>query len=365
MSLTAPRDLDVLVVGGGQSALAVAYYLRRATLRHVLLDAAPAPGGAWQHAWNSLQLFSPASASSLPGWPIPFAQPDTYPTRDEVVAYLAAYEARYDLPVHRPVRVHAVHRDGERLRVESDVGAWRARAVVSATGTWEAPVIPRYPGQETFTGLQLHSARYREPSPFAGRRVLVVGGGNSGAQILAELSRVARTTWVTLEPPTFLPDEVDGRQLFRQATERYRAMREGRPVPPPTSLGDIVMVPPVREARDRGALQSVRPFVRFTRTGVVWPDGREEPVDAVIWCTGFRPSLGHLAPLGVVDPTGRVAVRGTRSVAEPRLWLVGYGEWTGYASATLIGVGRSARATVAEIEAALAGSREIVVGRDP
>ena len=111
------------------------------------------------------------------------------------------------------------------------------------------------------------------------------------------------------------------------------------------------------EARERGVLESAGPFERFTETGVVWPDGREEPFDAVVWCTGFRPALGHLRPLGVVGEDGQVDVErggaGTRSVAEPRLWLVGYGEWTRFASATLIGVGRGARATVEEVGGAL------------
>jgi len=113
------------------------------------------------------------------------------------------------------------------------------------------------------------------------------------------------------------------------------------------------MVPAVRAARDRGDLAAVPMFVRFTREGVVWPDGGQTPADAVIWATGFRPALDHLAPLGVLDPEGRVELRGNRSAQEPRLWLVGYGEWTGFASATLIGVGRSARAAVEEITAAL------------
>jgi putative flavoprotein involved in K+ transport len=113
------------------------------------------------------------------------------------------------------------------------------------------------------------------------------------------------------------------------------------------------MVLPVKEARDRGVLESVRPFERFTAEGVVW-DGEERLVDAVIWCTGFRPALSHLEPLGVVREDGCVVTEGTRSVEEPRLWLVGYGDWTGYASATLIGVGRTARSTVEEIEMFLA-----------
>jgi cation diffusion facilitator CzcD-associated flavoprotein CzcO len=215
-----------------------------------------------------------------------------------------------------------------------------------------------YSGQGEFAGLQLHSAHYRSPDAFAGRRVLVVGGGNSGAQILAEVSRVADIIWVTRRPPRFLPDNVDGRVLFDRATARYRALQAGTTVTTDTGagLGQIVMTPAVREARERGVLRSAGPFARFTPTGVVWPDGRETPADAVIWCTGFRPALGHLAPLGVFDTGGRIAIAGTRAIAEPRLWLVGYGEWTGFASATLIGVGRSARATAEEIAADLGAS---------
>jgi cation diffusion facilitator CzcD-associated flavoprotein CzcO len=179
---------------------------------------------------------------------------------------------------------------------------------------------------------------------------LVVGGANSGAQILAEVSAVARTTWVTEHAPRFLPDDVDGRVLFRQATQRYHA---GHTAPSPT-LGDVVMVEPVQEARARGALHSVRPFRQLTATGVLWPDGRAEAIDAVIWCTGFRPALPFLAGLGVVQPDGRVATAGTRATVVPGLWLVGYGSWTGFASATLIGVGRSARTAVAEIQEFLA-----------
>jgi cation diffusion facilitator CzcD-associated flavoprotein CzcO len=347
------RTADVVVIGAGQAGLAVGYYLRRSGLSYVLLDAQEGPGGAWRRAWASLRLFSPARWSSLPGT-LMEAGPDHYPSRDEALAYLAAYEAKYALPVERPIRVRAVHRDGDTLAVETDRGAWRARAVVSATGSWERPFVPDVAGRDAFRGEQLHSADYVSPAPFAGRRVLVVGGGNSGAQVLAEVSRVADATWVTLEEPRFLPDEVDGRFLFEQATERYRAKLEGRDPGPPRSLGDVVMVAPVREARDRGVLHAVRPPARFTADGVLWPDGREERVDAVIWCTGFRLALEHLAPLGVLGPDGRVEVEGTRAAGEPRLWLVGYGDWTGFASATLVGVGRSARATVDEIVAALA-----------
>jgi putative flavoprotein involved in K+ transport len=355
---------DVVVIGGGQAGLATGYYLRRSGLSFVILDAQPAPGGAWLRGWDSLRLFSPARWSSLPGWLMPGGT-DEYPMRDEVVDYLARYEERYELPVRRPVEVRAVHRRDDTLEIESNAGVWTASAVVSATGSWQRPFVPEYPGRERFRGEQLHSAFYRSPDAFAGKRVLVVGGGNSGAQILAELSRVAQTTWITLQPPTFLPDHVDGRYLFDQATAHYRARQEGREPPPPASLGDIVMVPPVREARERGALGSERPFARFTDSGVVWTDGSETAVDAVIWCTGFRPALDHLEPLGVVQGDGRVELSGTRSVVEPRLWLVGYGEWTGFASATLIGVGRTARDAAAEVTGLLRPGNPSGANRDP
>jgi len=346
------QSRDVVVIGGGQAGLAVGFYLRRTQLSWAILDAQERAGGAWPRTWDSLRLFSPARFSSLPGWLMPGGK-DAYPTRDQAVHYLAGYEAHYGFPVERPVHVRSVRREGGGFLLETGRGEWRAGAVVSATGSWARPYIPDVPGRERFGGMQMHSAEYRAPDVLAGKRVLVVGGGNSGAQVLAELSLVADTAWVTLSEPTFLPDHVDGRYLFDQATELYRAQKEGRPPPPRADLGDIVMVPPVREARDRGVLRAVRPFVRMTERGVVWADGREEAVDAVVWCTGFHPALDHLRPLGVVEPDGRVRVEGTRAVREPMLWLVGYGNWTGFASATLIGVGRSARATVDQVAAAL------------
>jgi cation diffusion facilitator CzcD-associated flavoprotein CzcO len=352
--------LDVAVIGGGQAGLAVGYYLKRSGLSFAIFDAENGPGGAWRRGWDSLRLFSPARYSSLPGWLMPGGA-ESYPSRDEAIEYLSRYEDRYGLPVYRPVRVEEVRREGETLVLKIGAGRVRARAVVSATGTWSKPYVPDYPGREDFRGEQLHSARYRSPGPFAGKRVLVVGGGNSGAQILAEVSTVADTTWVTLDEPEFLPDDVDGRVLFERASARYAASQGGQagsPDGPALSLGNIVMLPPVKEARERGDLESVRPFERFTERGVVWPDGTEEAVDAVVWSTGFRPALDHLKPLDVVDPDGRVETTGvanTHAAKEPRLWLAGYGDWTGYASATLIGAGRTARATAREIRDFLEG----------
>jgi cation diffusion facilitator CzcD-associated flavoprotein CzcO len=345
--------MDVLVIGAGQAGLSAGYFLKRRGLDFRLLDAGEAAGGAWRHGWDSLTLFSPAAQSALPGWPMPPTPGGGYPPRDDVIAYLTAYEARYALPVDRPVRVTALRRAADGLRVEAADGAtWTARAVISATGTWSHPFIPDIPGRDAFAGHQIHSAHYRRPEDFAGQSVLVVGGGNSGAQILAEVSRVAaRATWVTERPPVFLPDDVDGRVLFDRATARWQAEREGRPAPPPLGgLGNIVMVPPVVEARARGVLHSLPPFAGLEAEGAVWADGSRLAAEAIIWCTGFRPALDHLAPLGLVEADGRVRVSATgRALGEPRLWLLGYGDWTGGASATLAGVTRAARAAVAEI----------------
>ena len=345
---------DVIIIGGGQAALSTGYFLRRTKRSFVILDAEDGPGGARRHAWQSLRLFSPANWSSLAGWLIP-ATAQGFPTRDEVIGYLSQYEERFALPIRRPALVDVVERCDDGLIVRSGPKTWHAEAVVSATGSWRRPFVPAYPGREVFAGRQLHSAHYAGPTPFTDQRVLIVGGGNSGAQILAEVSQVAETLWVTEKAPNFLPDDVGGHVLFELATERWRTQQEGRPVEHlPGGFGDIVMVPPVVDARARGVLRAREPFARLTSNDVAWADGSEASFDAVIWCTGLRPALAHLAPLGIGDDEGRVDVHGTRCTAAPRLWLVGYGDLTGMASATLIGVMRTARSTAHEIDALLA-----------
>lgn len=220
-------------------ALSLGYYLRRAEADFLILDAEDGPGGAWRHGWDSLRLFSPAGYSSLPGWLMPPTAHEGYPTRDDVLDYLTRYEARYALPIRRPVRVDAVERADDHLELATDNERFAARYVVSATGTWSNPFIPDIPGREAFKGTQVHSAQYVQPHDFAGQTVLVVGGGNSGAQIMAEVAPVARALWVTMEDPLFLPDDVDGRVLFERAVAR---MKEGPTGTPVGGIGDIVMV---------------------------------------------------------------------------------------------------------------------------
>ncbi|MCY1158182.1 MAG: NAD(P)/FAD-dependent oxidoreductase, partial [Citricoccus sp.] len=233
-------EVDVLVIGGGQAGLAAGFYLHRLARdaargrsgpapSFAILDANDRPGGAWQYYWDTLELFSPAAYSSLPGYQMPPWTGVGNPSAAHVVSYLRAYEQRYELPVHRPVTVQAVEDglDGSYL-THTDRGTWTSRVVLNATGSWRRPFIPHIPGAEQFTGDQLHTTGYRGRAPFAGERVVVVGGGNSGAQIASDLlDAAASVTWVTRRPPRYLPDDVDGRALFAVATAHVQAARRG------------------------------------------------------------------------------------------------------------------------------------------
>ena len=275
------------------------------------------------------------------------------PSAEHVRGYLAAYENRYQLPVHRPVRARDVTRtDGGGFEVATGQELWRCRILVNATGTWGRPFWPSYPGIAGFGGRQLHTVDYRRAADFEDQTVLVMGGGNSGAQIAADLTsrRHGRKVWMTQRPPRFLPDDVDGRKLFEIATRRVQAAAAGHQESGIGGLGDIVMVPPVLAARRLGKLQPEPIFDRVTPTGVAWDDPpRQLDVDAIIWCTGFRPDLRHLARLPLTRRDGLPVTDPalpSRSVDDPALFFLGYGDWCGPASATLIGAGAAARATV-------------------
>lgn len=341
-------DVDVAVIGGGQAGLACGYHLRRAGLDHLVLDAQPTPGGAWRSTWPSLRLFSSPGHSSLPGWRMP-DHPDLFPPVSHVLDYLTEYERRYDLAVERPVSVRDVRAGQGDLEVVTDRGVLRARYVINATGTWSAPFVPRVDGAETFTGRQLHSAHYRGPRAFAGQRVAVVGGGNSGVQVTADLLDHARqVSLVSARRLRFLPDDVDGRHLFEEATARLGHPGGGEAA----FVGNIVALPQVRRARAEGALRVRAMFDRLTPTGAVI--GRDHlGLDAIIWCTGYRPALRHLRSLRLRTSGGVPEVVGNRAVKDPRVCFVGYGDWTGPSSATLIGAGRTARSLVAELAAEL------------
>jgi len=347
------KEFDVIIIGGGQSALACAYFLRRTDLSYTILDDQSLPGGAWQHVWDSLTLFSPSEYSSLPGWMMPKSE-SNFPSKDEVISYLTVYEERYKIPVCRPVEVKAVHHTRHSFELDTSVGGYRCKALISATGNWHHPYIPEITGRGEYSGIEIHSAYYKNADNLKGKKVLIVGNGNSGAQILAEVSKVASTVWAVQKAPEYLPDEVDGRVLFDIASAKYHALQAGKEFDAKQySLGNIVMVPSVVDARERDVLHYRKTFHAMTPTGVIWEDGNSEDFDVIIWCTGFKPAFDHLKSLDIMDDQQQIETTETESNAIPGLYLVGYGNKTGFASATLIGVGRSARNTINQITAYL------------
>jgi thioredoxin reductase len=339
------RDTDVVVIGAGQAGLSAAYFLRASGLDFVVLDANPAPGGAWQHRWPTLRMATVHGIFDLPGRHFDEPAADE-PAATAVPAYFAAYEREFALDVHRPVAVGAVrYGPTGQLLIETDQGDWAARAVINATGTWTRPFWPRYPGQETFLGRQLHTVDYRGPRELAGKRVVVVGGGSSAVQSLLEIAPLAAaTTWVTRRPPVWREGpftENYGREVVAMVDERVRA---GLPPHSVVSVTGLPLTPEIRAAQANGVLTRRPMFDRIEPGGVVWNDGDRVPADVILWATGWRAALDHLAPLGLREPGGGITMDGTRVVAEPRLHLVGYGP-----SASTVGANRAGRAAVREI----------------
>lgn len=357
------RETDVAVIGAGQAGLSSAYFLQRAGFEpdegYVVLDGDRAPGGAWQHRWPTLRMETVNGIFDLPG--MAFEPPSPQERASIAVPrYFADFEERFGLAVRRPVTVRAV-REGpdDRLLVESDAGTWAARAVINATGTWTRPFWPYYPGRETFRGRQLHAVGYPGPQEFAGKRVIVVGGGITAIQLLTELAQAgASTTWVTRRPPVFRDQPFTreyGREVVAMVERRVRAGLVPQSV---VSVTGLPVTGAVLEAQRHGVLDRLPMFDRITPDGVAWDGGQPDApafldADVILWCTGWRAALDHLAPLRLRAPGGGIVMDGTRVVSEPRLHLVGYGP-----SASTVGANRAGRDAVREI-------RELLSARVP
>jgi len=352
-ALRAALKLDIVVIGAGQAGLSAAYHLKKLGLvpqrDFLILDRAPQPGGAWQFRWPSLTLSTVNRVHDLPG--LAFAD---YAGADETVRasvavphYFAAYEEHFDLRVLRPAAVSVVCDRGDRLRVESDRGLFSARGIINATGTWENPYIPTYPGADRFKGKTLHTRDFQSAEAFAGQHVLIVGGGISAIQLLDQISRVTRTTWVTRTPPRWREgpfDEEAGRAAVAMVEERVRA---GLPPRAVVSVTGLPVTPAIEDMRRRGVLERQPMFADITPNGVRWDDGRELDVDVILWCTGFRSALDHLAPLQLREQSGGIAMTGrlaTQVAKDPRIHLVGYGP-----SASTIGANRAGAAAAREL----------------
>jgi putative flavoprotein involved in K+ transport len=330
---------DAIVIGAGQSGLAAAHALRAAGRFPVVLEAGPEPVGSWPSYYDSLTLFSPARYSSLPGMPFP-GDPDHYPHRDEVVDYLRRYAKNLDADIRTGHRVTTVRRSDERFAVELEDGPeLTAPIVIAASGAFGQPHRPDLRGLDSFTGTVLHSADYRDPSPFTGQRVIVVGAANTAVQVGYELATVATVTLATRKPIKYAPQRPLGRDVH------FWSIALGFDHLP---IGHLLKNPPHTPVNDDGRYQRAvragkpdqRPmFIAVDGDTVTWPDGTREHVDTILLATGYRPALSYL-------DSSEQGYRKGISTVHPGLGFVGL-EWQrSFASATLRGVGRDARYVV-------------------
>lgn len=374
-----------IIIGAGQAGLATAHQLTSRGLipaqDFLLIDANPAPGGAWRHRWDSLTLGKAHNIASLPGMPAPLADASS-PASHVVADYYGAYEDKFQLRPYRPARVRSVRalpgepgargarnprgaRGAFLVTLESGE-QFSADTIVNATGTWDRPYIPYIPGIGSFGGRQLHTKDYSAAEDFAGQHVLVVGGGLSAVQFLLELEGIAQTTWATRRAPDFTDTEFD-KQWGLNVEEKVRErVFSGNP---PASVVSTTGIPPWQEyldAVERGVLVSRGMFDAIDATGVrfgesasgevagasesaaAWqpyPAGTHLAVDVIFWNTGFRPVLDHLAPLRLRSRKGGIVMRNEVSpVANPRVFLAGYGS-----TASTVGATRAGRLAAREV----------------
>ena len=355
--------VPVVIIGAGQAGLSVAYFLKRFGLAagadFVILDRGERPGGAWQYRWESLRLGAAHRVNDLPGMAelgLSFESADhRRPARDVVTEYYGRFEEHFDLNVQRPVMVRSVFNRRADLVVQTtspSAGEREilARLLVNATGTWGAPFVPHYPGAATFTGRQLHTNAFIDAAEFAGQRVVVVGGGTSAIGFLLELEGVAaELTWVARRPIDWVHTErLDPEGASAAVAMQDDAARSGRALPSIVSGTGVPVSRRIQAGIDRGLLVARPMFASIEPDGVRWPDGSVTEADAIIWATGFRPELRHLAALKLRDRSGGLIVGAGASWTDPRIFLAGYGP-----QASTIGARRAGRAIARQIVALL------------
>lgn len=344
----------IAIIGAGQAGLSSAYHLKKLGLEinrdFVILDEAPSPGGAWQFRWSSLTLSTVNKIHDLPGMSF---EETLVSNETEVQANIAVphyfdlYEKRYGLQVYRPLKVQRVFLHGPRFHIDTSETLFSAAGIINATGTWENPYIPIYPGSSLFEGEQLHTKDFKTADYFRNKHVIIVGGGISAIQLLDQISQVTTTTWVTRRPPLFREgpfDDMAGHNAVAMVEDR---VRQGLP---PLSVVSVTGLPYSTEIRDmekRGVLKRLPMFSEITKTGVKWTDGSEEEADIILWNTGFKSALEHLDPVLPKEENGGIQMAGrlaTMVAKEPRIHLVGYGP-----SASTIGANRAGGAAAREL----------------
>jgi putative flavoprotein involved in K+ transport len=346
---SASERRDVAVVGGGQAGLALGHHLARRGLDFTILEAEGEPGAAWRGRWESLRLFTPARYSGLPGLPFP-GEPDHHPTRDEVLAYLAGYARRFELPLELNSRVRAVRPADGGYRVELDDRSLLADQVVIATGPFQEPAIPATVAARLDPAVvQLHSTAYSTPADVPPGRVLVVGGGNTGFQIAEELAGSHEAHLAIGSRQTPLPQRILGRDLFTylDATGLIRktpSSRIGRRM----QARDTLIGSSPRKLRRRHGVRLHPRVVEADGTSVGFADGTRLEAGAVVWATGFRSDHSWIQ-VPVFDDSGRpIHRRGVTS--SPGLHFLGL-SWQHTRGSALLGwVGEDAEHIAGAIE---------------
>lgn len=353
---SAVADVDVLVVGAGQAGLGAAFWLsRRARASYLVVDAAPRAGQSWYDRWESLVLFTPRRFSALPGLRFP-AGPGPYPSRDEMADYLARYTRHHGLPVRWGTRVHRVALDDAGFVATTDHGTIRARHVVVATGPFHGPVLPPAAAAIDPTVRQVHSSAYRRPADVVTHDVLVVGGGNSAAQLACELAATHAVTVASPREPWYLPARLLGVSLYwwllltgsLNARTSSLLARQVRRRGDPVIGRDLARL----VAAGRVRLLPHRVVAARGRT-VELADGTTLTPGTVLWCTGYRPDYSWLQVPGALDADGRPRHDGGASPV-PGLHWMGL-PWQSRLNSSIIdGVDRDARALAGRVREQLA-----------
>jgi len=345
-----PDRFEVAVIGAGQAGLAVGYFLARQGRRFVILEAADGVGAAWRDRWDSLVLFTPRRYDALPGLSFP-GNPDGYPTRHEVIAYLERYAATFELPIAFNSAVRSLSPENGAFRIEVDGRRIVADQVVVATGPFQQPAVPSVADGLAPEVFQIHSVGYHRPGDVPDGRVLVVGGGNTGFQIAKELSASHAVQLAIGSRQTPLPQKILGRDLFWWLTKlgllkKTAGSRLGRRL----RERDTLIGSSARELKRRYRVTLMPRVVEASGRRVSFADGSERDVDAVIWATGYRADHSWIeAP--VLDDDGRVRHR--RGVTDvPGLYFLGM-SWQHTRGSALLGwVKEDAEFIATEIDAA-------------
>jgi putative flavoprotein involved in K+ transport len=313
--------LDVVVIGAGQAGLAIAWHLAQQSAQFLVVDSTAEIGHSWRTRWDSLRLFTPAQYDSLPGMAFP-ARADTYPTKDAVAEYLAEYATRFRLPVRLNCTVTRLERRRDRFVVHTSRGALRARQVVVTTGPFQIPVIPAVAAGLPADVAQLHSAEYRNPAQVPAGPVVVVGAGNSGRQIAAELTSRYSVTLAVGTTSMQLPQRVFGRDLFWWLTRLglITAAAGSQLATRMRARGDLVIGTSDKALRRTGVRLQDR-VVSTAPEGVGFADGTVVQAGTVIWATGFRNDYSWIRIPGVVVGVGVRHERGATDV--PGLYFLG------------------------------------------